>query len=347
MKNASTLSAFSNGKTPSNARGEVPKWLRILQEAIRDPVELGQALDLSQEQIEAAKRASQLFPLLVPSGYLARIQPRNPADPLLRQVLPLQEEFYASSEFTEDPLQEQSQQKQSGYLKKYAARALVITTGACAIHCRYCFRRHFPYAEGPRKKEAWKSVLQAIHADHSLREIILSGGDPLTRQDSWLSWFVKELEQAKHLQLLRIHTRLPIMIPERVDDQLLQWLSGTRFQVHFVLHSNHSQELDDSVADAIQKLKSTGATLLNQAVLLRGVNDTVEALEGLSWRLIELGVMPYYLHQLDRVSGASHFEVPIEQGKALIQELRTRVPGYAVPRYVQEVPYEKNKVVIG
>jgi EF-P beta-lysylation protein EpmB len=224
---------------------------------------------------------------------------------------------------------------------------LLVTTGACAIHCRYCFRRHYAYDELPPAAEAWAPALAAIAADASIDEVILSGGDPLTLSDARLAALAEQLAAIPHVRRLRIHSRLPIVLPERVDDELLAWLSGTRLTPVMVVHANHAAELDDEVAAACARLSAAGAMLLNQTVLLRGVNDDAQALAALSRRLIELRVTPYYLHQLDRVAGAAHFEVPVERGLALVEQLRAELPGYLVPRYVHEVAGEASKRPLG
>jgi EF-P beta-lysylation protein EpmB len=234
----------------------------------------------------------------------------------------------------------------AGLLQKYRSRALLITTGACAVHCRYCFRREYPYSESPRSPADWQPAIDKLAADPSIDEAILSGGDPLTLVDSHLAALAERLARVKRLKRLRIHTRLPIMIPSRVTGELLAWLRGTRLTPIFVIHANHPQEIDESVAVALARLADAGIPLLNQAVLLRGINDNAEALIGLSRRLVDLRVLPYYLHQLDRVRGAAHFEVPISRGIELITAMRRALPGYAVPRYVQEVPGEEHKRVL-
>jgi len=270
----------------------------------------------------------------------------DPADPLLLQVLPLGQELDSPPEFTADPVGDAAARQAAGLLHKYEGRALLIATGACAVHCRYCFRREYPYSESPRTPADWQPVIDRLAAEPAIDEAILSGGDPLTLVDSHLAGLVERLARVPHLHRLRIHTRLPIMIPSRVTADLLDWLRGTRLTPIVVIHANHPQEIDDSVAAALARLSDAGIPLLNQAVLLRGVNDSAEALIGLSRRLIDLRVMPYYLHQLDRVRGAAHFEVPISRGLALVQEMRRSLPGYAVPRYVQEVAGEKHKRVV-
>jgi EF-P beta-lysylation protein EpmB len=219
----------------------------------------------------------------------------------------------------------------------------MVTTGACAVHCRYCFRRHFPYDESPRTPGEWEGALRLIASDPSIREVILSGGDPLTLVDASLAQLAESIAKIPHLRRLRVHTRLPIMIPERVTSELLDWLTGTRLSPVMVIHANHPAELQGAAAAAVRSIVAAGVPTLNQAVLLRGVNDSVETLAELSERLVDLGVMPYYLHQLDRVTGAAHFEVPENEGLRIVEALRRRLPGYAVPRYVQEVagkPYK-------
>jgi len=214
------------------------------------------------------------------------------------------------------------------------------------VHCRYCFRRHFPYTAEPRWAEAHNAALEHIARDSSIQEVLLSGGDPLTLVDSHLSDLARRLSDIPHLRRLRIHTRLPIMIPQRVTDELCAWLTGTRLTPIVVVHANHPAEVDRPVAAALGKLIDAGIPVLNQAVLLRGVNDDANVLVELSQRLIDMRVIPCYLHQLDRVAGAAHFEVPTARGIELVRQMRRRLPGYAVPRYVQEVPGELSKIVL-
>ena len=266
--------------------------------------------------------------------------------PLLRQVLPLADELASPSDYTADPVGDAAACQTPGLLHKYHGRVLLITTGACAVHCRYCFRRAYPYSDSPKAPADWQPAIERLAADPTIDEAILSGGDPLTLVDSHLADLTQRLARVPHLRRLRIHTRLPIMIPQRVTAGLLAWLRGTRLAPIVVVHANHPQEIDDEVAEALTRLIDVGIPVLNQAVLLRGVNDSEAALIGLSRRLIDLRVMPYYLHQLDRVSGAAHFEVPISRGLELIAALRRALPGYAVPRYVQENAGEANKRVL-
>jgi EF-P beta-lysylation protein EpmB len=318
-------------------------WQELLKTAIRQPRQLIEALGLAPELLPSAEAAARQFGLFAPLGYVARMRYGEVNDPLLRQVLPLGEEMQDVAGFSTDPVGDGPAKLQPGVLQKYAGRALLITTGACAIHCRYCFRRHYPYSESPRSPADWQPALDQIAADESIDEVILSGGDPLTLVDAHLAELARRIAAIGHVKRLRIHTRLPIVIPERVTGELLAWLRGTRLAPIMVVHANHPQELDDAVLQALAKLVDAGIPLLNQAVLLRGVNDNFEALHGLCTSLVNARVMPYYLHQLDRVAGGAHFEVPLERGRELISQLRASLPGYAVPRYVAELPGEASK----
>jgi L-lysine 2,3-aminomutase len=316
----------------------VPGWPRVLAQAIRDPAVLLDRLALPARLLPGARRAAALFPLRVPEPYLARIRPGDADDPLLRQVLPLDAEGRFARGYVADPLAEAAATVAPGLLHKYAGRALLVTTGACAIHCRYCFRRHFPYGESYAGGPWLAGALAALRADPSLHEVILSGGDPLTMRDERLAALVARLEQISHLRTLRIHTRLPIVVPQRVDTALCAWLARTRLRTVVVVHANHARELDGEVIGAARRLREAGATLLNQAVLLRGVNDSAPALAALSERLLDAGILPYYLHLPDRVSGTAHFAVGAGRARALIAALRAALPGYLVPRLVREVP---------
>jgi EF-P beta-lysylation protein EpmB len=249
--------------------------------------------------------------------------------------------------YSTDPLNERAATRQPGLLHKYQSRVLMVTTPACAVHCRYCFRRHFPYSPGPRSPSEWEPAIQHIADDSTTREVILSGGDPLTLVDEHLAELARRLAAIGHVRRLRVHTRLPIMIPERVTDELLDWLRATRLVPVVVVHANHPRELDDTVAKALSRMANAGIMLLNQSVLLRGVNDDADVLTELCERLVDLRVQPYYLHQLDRVSGAAHFEVDVSRGRKLVAELRRRLSGYAVPRYVREVAGTPYKVPLG
>ena len=321
-------------------------WRQQFQQAIRDPTELCDYLGLPKSLHEPARKAAASFPLFAPWSYVKRMRPGDPADPLLRQVLPIGDETSSPSGFTQDPVGDAEAKQQPGLIQKYRGRVLLITTGTCAIHCRYCFRRHYPYDAEPKSLEAWRPALEQIATDQSIQEVILSGGDPLSLSDSRLQSLVNELDRIHHLRRIRIHSRLPIVIPDRVTDQMLDWLTSSHLQPYFVLHANHANELDSQVLGQVGRIRQRGVTMLNQAVLLQGVNDSIEAQVELCERLSDHGVLPYYLHQLDRVQGAAHFEVPEELGRQIIQQLRSRLPGYAVPRYVREVAGEANKTVL-
>lgn len=329
-------SAVEGCPPPPETSPRTGRWQDALRTAIRDPQQLIESLGLAPELLPAAKAAANAFGLFAPRGYVARMQYGDPHDPLLRQVLPLGMEMQPAAGFSRDPVGDDAAKLRPGLLQKYQGRTLLVTTGACAIHCRYCFRRHYPYSESPRSPEAWQPALEQIAADPTIDEVILSGGDPLTLVDSHLAELAHRIAEIDHVKRLRVHTRLPIVIPERVTDELLGWLRGTRLSPIMVVHANHPQELDEHVLHALARLVDSGIPVLNQAVLLKGVNDQIEALARLCTTLVNARVMPYYLHQLDRVAGAAHFEVPVARGRELIAELRARLPGYAVPRYVIE-----------
>jgi EF-P beta-lysylation protein EpmB len=334
-----------DAKTPIRPL-EAVSWREALKLAIRSEAQLLEELALPHELLGPARLAAASFPLFVPREYVARMKKGDPNDPLLLQVLPLGAELTSPASFTADPVGDLAAAKSAGLLQKYHRRALLITTGACAIHCRYCFRRHFPYSEGPRSVEEWEPALEIIRGDASLDEVILSGGDPLTLVDEHLAELAQRLADIPHLKRLRIHTRLPIMIPQRVNEELISWLRGTRLAPIMVVHANHAQEIDEAIARALARLVDAGIPVLNQSVLLRGINDSAVALIDLSRRLVDLRVLPYYLHQLDRVQGAAHFEVPVSRGLELLEEIRQHLPGYAVPRYVQEIAGDLNKRVL-
>ena len=331
---------------PALPTGKEATWQAEIRRSVRDAAELCRRLGLPAELAVKAARGAGAFPVFVPPSYLARILPGDLNDPLLRQVLPLDAEGFTVPGFTADPVGDSAATLRPGVLQKYAGRALLVTTGVCAVHCRYCFRRHFPYEEVPHSTAAWDAALASIAADETISEVILSGGDPLMLVDARLAALAVKIAAIPHVSRLRIHTRLPIVVPARVTDDLIRWLTNSRLTPVMVIHANHAQELADDVAVALDKLRRAGVMLLNQAVLLRGVNDSVAAQQALSERLVAVGIMPYYLHQLDRVAGAAHFEVPIAEGRQIIEQLRKQLPGYMVPRYVQEIPGEPNKSTI-
>lgn len=324
-----------------------PAWQRAYAAAVTDPAELLALLELPETMLPGARRAAALFPLRVPRGFASRMRRGDAGDPLLRQVLPLAAEAQPEPGFTLDAVGELRRHAGAGILHKYHGRALLVTTGACAVHCRYCFRRHFPYAEANAGRDHWRPALAGIEADPSLREVILSGGDPLSLADDKLAALAASLDAIPHLERLRVHSRLPIVLPERVDEDLLAWLGSGRLRRVLVVHANHPNEIDAAVAAALARLRDAGVLLLNQAVLLRGVNDDAEVLARLSERLFATGVMPYYLHLLDRVQGAAHFDVPPGRAKALYRDLAARLPGYLVPHLAREDAGGASKTILG
>jgi L-lysine 2,3-aminomutase len=321
-------------------------WQQELAEAITSPQELAAALGLDPEDLAGAHDAGGRFRLLVPRSFVARMRRGDLKDPLLRQVLPVAAELTDAREYVADPVGERSALRAPALLQKYRGRALLITTPTCAVHCRYCFRREFPYAQQSGEAPRWSEALAEIAADASLEEIILSGGDPLSLSNARLEGLTRALTAIPHVHRLRVHTRQPVVLPSRVDAGLLQWLRACTLPIVFVLHVNHPNELDAELAAACTKLRATGITLLNQSVLLAGVNDDVEVLSELSRRLFDAGVLPYYLHALDRVRGAAHFAVCDEAARALAGQLAAHLPGYLVPRLVREVVGAPAKVTL-
>ncbi|WP_295364527.1 EF-P beta-lysylation protein EpmB [Arenimonas sp.] len=330
--------------TSQPAPGAAPaRWQQLWREAVRDPAELLALLGLPELAGRVSASAEAQFPLRVPRGFVARMRPGDPHDPLLRQVLPLDEEDRLVPGFGLDAVGDLAAGAGTGVIHKYEGRVLLVATGSCAVHCRYCFRRHYPYAEQTAAAGGWREALDYLAGAPDVREVLLSGGDPLSLSTAKLAEFTRELAKLPHIRRLRLHTRLPVVLPERVDAELMAWLGGLPWPVVMVVHANHGNEIDPGVAAALARLRGAGVHLLNQAVLLRGVNDGVEALADLSARLFEAGVLPYYLHQLDRVAGTAHFEVPDEQARALVAALAARLPGYLVPRLVREEPGAPSK----
>lgn len=311
--------------------------------AVTDPRELIELLGLPIALIPQALRATRAFPLRVPRPYLNRIRHGDPNDPLLRQILPLNDELDDHPQFVSDPVGDLPALRAPGLLQKYAGRVLVISTGACAIHCRYCFRRHFPYSDYSVTRDQWRTALSTIQTDCTLSEVIFSGGDPFSLNDERLSSMVNDIDACPHIKRIRFHTRLPIVLPQRIDDRCLAWLSNVKKTRVVVVHVNHPREIDVDVGTALRQLHNAGCTLLNQSVLLRGVNDDWRVLAELSETLFHHGVMPYYLHALDKVQGAAHFEVPTETAKSLLQSLLAHLPGYLVPKLVREIPGGNSK----
>ncbi|AHK19634.1 EF-P beta-lysylation protein EpmB [Yersinia similis] len=318
-------------------------WLQQLADVITDPDELLRILFLNEHpHLQQGTGARRLFPLRVPRAFVARMQPGNASDPLLLQVLTAREEFIAAPGFTSDPLDEQ-RSVVPGLLHKYRNRALLLVKGGCAVNCRYCFRRHFPYQDNQGNKTNWLQALDYIRQHPELDEIIFSGGDPLMAKDHELSWLLDQLEDIKHIRRLRIHTRLPVVIPARITVTLCQRLGSSRLQVLMVTHINHANEIDQPLRDSMARLKQVGVTLLNQSVLLRGVNNDADVLATLSNALFDAGILPYYIHVLDKVQGAAHFMVDDDEARQLMKGLLSRVSGYLVPRLTREVGGEPSK----
>ncbi|WP_097460042.1 EF-P beta-lysylation protein EpmB [Mangrovitalea sediminis] len=333
--------------TPLEVRAQATdinaSWQTLLAQAIRDPETLLSRLGLSLEWLPGAVQGHRLFPTVVPEPYLSRIKPGDPHDPLLRQVLPRHEETLSDDEDRNDPLEEAATTVTTGIIRKYQSRALLVLTGTCAVNCRYCFRRHFPYGDNRLSPSAREEALRYLQRESGLNEVILSGGDPLAMNDRLLAEWVRAFEAIPHIKRLRIHTRLPVVIPQRVDERLLTWLRESSLQKVIVLHINHPNEIDQAVADAAARLRDAGATLLNQSVILRGVNDQVDTLCELSERCFGAGIMPYYLHAFDPVLGAAHFRVSDDEARHLCRQMLSRLPGFLVPRLVREVPGGESK----
>lgn len=319
-------------------------WQTQLKEAIRTPEALCTFLELDNSVWGPEAQAGHaLFPIRVPIAYAQRIQPRTPDDPLLRQVLPASKENDVIQGFTQDPLEEMEHTPRPGLIHKYRNRVLLIASGGCAINCRYCFRRHFPYQDNMPSRSEWKDTLSYIREHPEINEIILSGGDPLLSTDERLAELITLIEEIPHIVRLRIHTRLPVVIPARVTPLLCQRLSTSSLQVVMVLHINHPAEIDVFVKEAVFKLTQNGITVLNQSVLLRGINDNVLTLATLSEKLFAAGIMPYYLHALDPVAGAAHFNVPDDEAIILVEQLRECLAGFLVPKLVREISGRNSK----
>lgn len=318
-------------------------WQQALADVIRQPSELFELLDLDLSQLPAAIEASQDFALRVPRGFCQRMKKGDWHDPLLQQVLPQGKEMQIQPGFSADPLHEAASNPQPGLIHKYQGRVLLIVSGGCAINCRYCFRRHFAYDDNTPGRQQWAQTLEYIANDSSIKEVIFSGGDPLAASDVLLADLVQQLNAIPHLTTLRVHSRMPVVIPQRITDQCLQWLAGGRLKPVMVIHSNHPNELNDEVARSMTKLRQAGVTLLNQSVLLAGINDDPQVLRQLSEKLFAMGVLPYYLHLLDKVQGAAHFEVKEDRARLLQRALLSTLPGYLVPKLVREQPEADSK----
>lgn len=327
---------------PKNPISVEPSWQKELAQCITEPEELLRVVGLDPTLYEEDCTARRLFPMRVPRHFAAQIKRADPTDPLLRQVMPLRQEYIQATGYSADPLAEQ-QTAGKGLLHKYQSRVLLIVRGGCAINCRYCFRRHFPYQDNAANRQDMLDNLHYVAQRTEINEVILSGGDPLMAKDDYLAWLTAQIADIPHVTRLRIHTRLPIVIPQRVTKDMLNWLTSTRLHPVVVLHCNHAQEISPEVKQVLMKMKAAGVTLLNQAVLLAGVNDHADAIVELNEALFSAGTLPYYLHTLDKVQGAAHFAVSDDKAKAIMADVIKRQPGYLVPKLVREIGGQPGK----
>jgi lysine-2,3-aminomutase-related protein len=339
MITAAPLATPEQAITPVTAS----RWQLAWRQALRDPLALLARLQLDPAALGVSAEALAQFPMRVPEAFVSRMRVGDANDPLLRQVLPIDEEMRLVEGFSLDAVGDGPARKATGVIQKYRGRALLVTTGSCAVHCRYCFRRHFDYAAENAARGNWHEAVTAIAADPDIDEVILSGGDPLSLATHKLAELTEALRAIPHLKRLRIHSRLPVVLPERVDDDLVRWLGSLPWPVAFVIHANHANEFDAAVDQAMARLRGAGVQLLNQAVLLRGVNDALPELIALSERSFAAGVLPYYLFQLDRVQGVAHFEVSDERALELHAGLMAHLSGYLVPKLVREIAGDTSK----
>ncbi|WMY96819.1 MAG: EF-P beta-lysylation protein EpmB [Arsenophonus sp.] len=321
-------------------------WIKQLNESVTNHNELLKLLSLQHDpELSAGEPARTLFPLRVPYPFIKKMKIGDPQDPLLRQVITLKSEFNLTPMFSMDPLNEQNNQI-PGILHKYYNRILLLVKTSCAVNCRYCFRRYFPYKKNKGNKDTWKIALNYIKQHKEVNEIIFSGGDPLMAKDHELDWLITQLEKISHIKRLRIHSRLPVVIPQRITNTLCQRFYISRLQIILVTHINHPNEIDNTFYNSIKKLKKINVTLLNQSVLLRGVNDNPYILEQLSDKLFKNGILPYYLHLLDKVQGSAHFLVTEEEARKIMKTLMKRISGYLVPKLTKELAGKLNKIQI-
>ncbi|MGE3920417.1 MAG: EF-P beta-lysylation protein EpmB [Gammaproteobacteria bacterium] len=321
-------------------------WQTALLNLITDPSLLFEILELDPSYLDQAHKATTLFPLKTTHSFVARMEKSNVNDPLLLQVLPLFAEFSKNDNFTNDPLSEMDVNPIPGLLHKYHGRVLLTLTGSCAVNCRFCFRRHFPYKENMPGTQGFKHIMNYISKDPSINEVILSGGDPLNVNDNYLKKMIGAFSEIKHLKRVRIHSRLPIVLPERITQELMTVLTSTRLKTIMVLHCNHPNEIDEQVQKAVSRLYNTGIPILNQTVLLKKINDNAETLCALSEKLFDSNITPYYLHLPDKVAGTIHFYVSKEFAKQIYREMIQTLPGYMVPKLVEEIPGIKSKQII-
>ena len=337
------MSTHSNNHSVIELIEPPQQWNKVLNQAFKDPVTLLEYLELATLDNVSKIDIDNPFSMLVPLSYAAKMKKGDWNDPLLRQVLPLKDEKIITQGFVSDPVGDLNAEISPGVLHKYQGRILLVTTGSCPVHCRYCFRREYPYTESIPDKKYWQNTLEKIKKDDSIKEVILSGGDPLMLSDKRLQKIYTEIDAIPHVSTLRFHTRVPIFLPERITSDLLNDLANLKIKVLLVIHSNHANEIDESVENTLLALRDIGITLLNQTVLLAGVNDSITTLADLSQKLFSAHVLPYYIHQLDKVQGAAHFEVEKERSIELIENLKKQLPGYLVPKLVMEVAGEKSK----
>lgn len=330
----------------SNYQSSIPNWQIELANAVSEPQELFRLLEIEPSALGKIWEVIQKFPLRVPRSFIARMEKGNSEDPLLLQVLPTANELAIFPGYVKAPLEEQRFNPVSGLLHKYRDRALLLLTGACAINCRYCFRQYFPYEENVPGKQGWNKVISYLEKNSAIKEVIFSGGDPLILKDAFLAELIHKISAITHVQRLRLHTRLPIVLPQRITPELLQVLTATHLKLVMVMHINHANEIDHSVGTALRLLQAAGITLFNQSVLLKKINDSVETLVNLSEKLFANGILPYYLHLLDKVQGAMHFDVCEDKAKYLVQQMMQQLPGYLVPKLVREQPGALSKIPV-
>ena len=321
-------------------------WKVELSQCVSSIDELLDQLGLNAEDLTASEQAAKDFPIKVPQPFVQLMEYGNPNDPLLKQVLPVKPEFDTDSNYSTDPVDESNYNPVAGIVHKYHNRVLMIISPNCAVNCRYCFRRHFPYDENRQSKQQWLKALDYLKAKPEINEVIYSGGDPLAANDHFLAWLTQQIESIEHIRRLRIHTRLPVVIPSRIDGHLLNWLGNTRLKPTMVMHINHTNEIDTALCEAVERLKTAGVNVLNQSVLLRAINDNSEQLVALSEKLFDSGIMPYYLHLLDPVQGAGHFDVPKQRAVQIFHQIQAQLPGFLVPRLAQEIAGKPSKSLV-
>lgn len=330
---------------PPKALTTTPLWQQQLNQAISDPLKLVEALSLDPQVFELHIKARRLFAMRVPQPFIDKMKKGDQNDPLFKQVMPDNDEFLTPKGFSADPLGEQ-QTAIAGLLHKYKTRVLVIFRGGCAINCRYCFRRHFPYGDNNINKQKLNDIIDYVKQNPQINEVILSGGDPLMAKDQHIQWFFDALSTIDTITRIRIHTRLPVVIPARITPSLTQLFATSNKKIIMVLHINHPNEIDETLINALKPLTEAKVTLLNQAVLLKDVNDEVQTQVDLSEKLFTANILPYYLHVLDKVTGASHFEVTEEKAKKLMREMIKELPGFLMPKLVREIAGQPSKTPI-